>query len=175
MGAARKLRTNCLLQNISPKGEPMLFGKSVFQSILTRLDDEDAQEADAQPQANFRVSGLPMGFVTETWERPEPSPTESLYRLYGLDEEQTLFKVEEPPPPPPVMPPHLARLSDTEIAEDLALKPQDTPEKLMARRRAFAKLNHPDRVHPDFRPQATRRMTVANMLVDQALRLHPHR
>lgn len=151
----------------------MLFGKSVFQSILTRLDEEHVDEAEDKPSAGFRVSGLPMGFVAETFDGPDLSDTASFHRLYGEDEEDLdSLPKEEPEQQAPVMPAHLARLTDAEIAADLDLKPGDMPDKLMARRRAFAKLNHPDRVHPEFRDQATRRMTVANMLIDQALRMH---
>ena len=37
-------------------------------------------------------------------------------------------------------------------------------------RRKFAMANHPDRVAPRVRGHATRRMTIANMLIDGALR-----
>lgn len=150
----------------------MLFGKSVFQSILTRLDEEHVDETEIVPAAGFRVSGLPMGFVAETFDGPEPTQTNSFFHLYGADEEDLSPPDNTSPEEQqaPVMPTHLSRLTDAEIADDLDLKPDDIPEKLMARRRAFAKLNHPDRVHPEFRAQATRRMTVANMLIDQALR-----
>lgn len=151
----------------------MLFGKSVFQSILTRLDEEQFEEAEGPPSATFRVSGLPMGFVAETVDVPQGQV--NFQQLYEIDMDDLPFPPEEEPAAPPVMPAHLARLTDAEIAEDLDLKPDYTAHRLMERRRAFAKLNHPDRVHPDFRAQATRRMTVANMLIDQALRLHASR
>lgn len=150
----------------------MLFGKSVFQSILTRLDEEQAEETEGPPAATFRVSGLPMGFVAETVDASQGQV--NFQQLYEIDADDLPAPPEEEPAAP-VMPAHLARLTDAEIAEDLDLKPGDTAHRLMERRRAFAKLNHPDRVHPEFRAQATRRMTVANMLIDQALRLHASR
>lgn len=41
-------------------------------------------------------------------------------------------------------------------------------------RRNFAKENHPDRVAPEQRSAATRRMTIANMLLDEAIRRRRH-
>ncbi len=37
-------------------------------------------------------------------------------------------------------------------------------------RRAFAMRNHPDRVPAELRGRATQRMTIANALIDEALR-----
>ncbi len=68
------------------------------------------------------------------------------------------------------MPAHLARLSPEEIAADLGIANDETPESLALRRRAFAALNHPDRHPSAFRAEATQRMTIANMLIDEALR-----
>lgn len=146
----------------------MLFGRSVFQSILTRLDSEEEEAEPATPQS-YRVSGLTSGFVAETVETvSQPLQADLAY----LDFLETLNPEPEPPPPepePPVMPPHLARLTEADIADDLGLSPNDMPEKLQEKRRAFAKLNHPDRIHPDFRSEATTRMTIANMLIDRAI------
>ena len=149
----------------------MLFGKSVFQSILTRLDEEHVDEAEDKPSVPFRVSGLPMGFVAETVDISQPAEVDGFHRLYETnDEDRASLQTEPPEPAAPIMPDHLTRLTDAEIAADLDLKSNDRPEILMAKRRAFAMLNHPDRVDPQFKAEATRRMTVANMLVDQALR-----
>ncbi|OLP54324.1 hypothetical protein BJF92_15130 [Rhizobium rhizosphaerae] len=72
-----------------------------------------------------------------------------------------------PPPPPPA---HLLRLSPEEIAGELALSAQDTLESLAAKRRRFARANHPDAHDGAWREAATRRMTIANMLIDEAAR-----
>jgi len=80
---------------------------------------------------------------------------------------------DTPPPVPeeePVMPDHLLRLLPEEIAEDLALSPSDGVARLNEKRRLFAKFNHPDGVHEDFRDNATIRMTIANLMIDEALR-----
>ncbi|MCM2291113.1 hypothetical protein NAC44_02070 [Allorhizobium sp. BGMRC 0089] len=68
------------------------------------------------------------------------------------------------------MPAHLKRLSAAEIAEDLGLSDNDTSENLHAKRRAYALHNHPDRVHPAFHAAAHHRMTLANQMIDRALK-----
>ncbi|WP_422371201.1 hypothetical protein [Hoeflea sp.] len=62
------------------------------------------------------------------------------------------------------------RLSVDEIRADLNLAPSDTPAGIRAKRRAFARLNHPDRAPDQWRQAATARMKTANRLVDDALR-----
>lgn len=164
----------------------MLFGQSVFQSVLTRLKEEEkceAEEAGAST-ADFRIRGLGAGFVA-------PSTTEhahqgedanfSAYFAYLPDEtdtppepiDQTITpedKIAEPAASPAPLPAHLTRLSETEIAGELAISDDDTETTLAEKRRRFAKHNHPDMVAPEFRRNATIRMTTANLLIDQAFR-----
>ena len=45
-----------------------------------------------------------------------------------------------------------------------------TKAEIREKRRAFARGNHPDRVGEEFRDAATIRMTIANRLVEAALR-----
>ena len=85
-----------------------------------------------------------------------PSATEALRRIYA--DESTAAAT----PPPP--------LCDREtIAGELRLTPELTARDLERVRREFALANHPDRVAPLDRDLATRRMTLANTLIDQAL------
>jgi hypothetical protein len=56
------------------------------------------------------------------------------------------------------------------IAGELGLAPVLGARDLERIRREFALANHPDRAAPAARDLATRRMTIANMLIDQALR-----
>ena len=66
--------------------------------------------------------------------------------------------------------PHRHPLPATEaIAGELGLTPALGARDLERIRREFALANHPDRVLPAARDLATRRMTIANMLIDQAL------
>lgn len=156
----------------------MLFGRSVFQSILTRLDHEqpDAEPAD---ENQFRIAGLPAGFVAQPFMAQTAQHASHAYRDF-LDDfdgsplevcDTTPETVSVAPPAEPQCPEHLMRLSQAEVAEDLAILDSDSPETLAEKRRSFARDNHPDRVHPLFRSNATIRMTFANMLIDQALRL----
>ncbi len=68
------------------------------------------------------------------------------------------------------MPDFLSRTSLAEVAEELALADDETHVTLAAKRRAFAALNHPDRIPAAFRTNATVRMKLANMLIDEASR-----
>jgi hypothetical protein len=68
------------------------------------------------------------------------------------------------------MPEHLARTAPAEIAAELSITAADTLQTLNEKRRAFAKSNHPDRVAPAFRENATKRMMLANLLIDEAVR-----
>jgi hypothetical protein len=57
------------------------------------------------------------------------------------------------------------------VADELQLTADLTLEDLHRIRREFALANHPDRVAPPMRERATRRMTIANALIDEALQL----
>lgn len=150
----------------------MLFGQSVFQSVIERLkaeEEEAAAERDnaADESLAFRVAGLNSSFVPETSFSHAPSAREASAAY--LD-----FLPELRPPEPekqPVMPAHLARLSPEEIIEELAIATTDTAATLAEKRRNFARANHPDMIHPDFRDNASARMKIANRLIDEALRL----
>ncbi|MDX3927185.1 MAG: hypothetical protein QHC90_15460 [Shinella sp.] len=151
-----------------------MFGRSVFESVLERLKAEAPEAEDDVPetQANLSredVRGLTSGFAGygsgETFASGRQA-TAAYLDLY-----------EEAPPPPPEAAPqayrppvHLLRTDPAEIAADLGLSGKETLEQLADRRRAFARENHPDRVHPDMRPNATIRMTIANMLIDETIR-----
>jgi hypothetical protein len=68
------------------------------------------------------------------------------------------------------MPAHLTRTRPEQIAAELSISSRDTPHSLSEKRRAFAKTNHPDSVAPPFRENATTRMKIANLLIDEATR-----
>jgi curved DNA-binding protein CbpA len=59
---------------------------------------------------------------------------------------------------------------EDEVARALLISRSMTPAELSRRRREFARSHHPDRVPEPFRAQATRRMSIANALIDGALR-----
>ncbi|MFI5010980.1 MAG: hypothetical protein ACHQAY_01400 [Hyphomicrobiales bacterium] len=56
------------------------------------------------------------------------------------------------------------------LAAELGLRAGLKPAELKRIRRAFALANHPDRLDPSRREAASRRMTLANSLIDEALR-----
>lgn len=86
-----------------------------------------------------------------------------LSRLYseGFSRPPPVEAAPEPPPP---------RSEHEQVVDELHITPNLTSTDLKLIRRKFAKINHPDRVAPAVREQATRRMTIANSLIDEALR-----
>lgn len=150
----------------------MLFGKSLFQSVVDRLGEEAEDEAPASEPA-FRIGGLSTSFVAPTAEplgkdAVAPSDQRIDAYLFLMPDDGENPEPEPPAPPPP--PAWLERLSVEEITEDLGLDPADDREKLQERRRGFARENHPDRVAVDHREAATTRMKIANRLIDEAIR-----
>ncbi len=160
----------------------MLLGQSLFQSVLDRLkaEDDDTAEQDA-PTA--RVSGLNAGLAFDVMEGVSASsarPDQAYFETLEFPHPDNMAEQSaEPEPPPeskpepepePVMPDYLTRIAAEDIAAELGISARDTAQSLSVKRRAFAKKNHPDRVHPLFRENATKRMTTANLLIDKALR-----
>lgn len=62
------------------------------------------------------------------------------------------------------------KTEDEAIAEELGLSPDLGAIDLKRIRRDFAKKNHPDRFEPPERSGAERRMSIANMLIDELMR-----
>ena len=158
----------------------MLFGQSVFQSVLTRLKEEEKVDKEelSDTAAGFRVRGLGTGFVASTAKSDEiaDAPT-GVFHAYLLNEPSNIQEpIEATPAPEPVepepdpIPAYLLRLTEAQIAEELAITVADTELVLNEKRRAFAKRNHPDSVAPQWRDHATTRMTIANLLIDNAIR-----
>jgi hypothetical protein len=157
----------------------MLFGKSLFQSVVDRLGEE-ADEVSEADDKSFRINGLNTGFVPPTPDasciepsapRPDAKTDQRLDAyLFLMGEAGEMEEPKAPEPPPP--PAWLDRLSPEDVAVDLGLHPSDDRERLQERRRAFARDNHPDRVNADYRDAATQRMKLANRLVDEALHRH---
>jgi hypothetical protein len=57
-----------------------------------------------------------------------------------------------------------------QVGAALDIRPRLTARELLRIRRNFARENHPDRMPASHRDQATRRMVIANGLIDQALK-----
>ena len=162
----------------------MLFGQSIFQSVLDRLDSEEEIAQEEAPSAGHRIQGLNASFVSPMREgvsaayaRPDQAYVDNL----GADLPPMPETVEPPvpeapvveaekPPEPPKIPPHLLRTRPQEVAEELVISSRDTLQSLSDKRRLFAKTNHPDGVDIAFRDNATIRMKIANLLIDEAIR-----
>jgi hypothetical protein len=158
----------------------MLFGQSVFQSVLNRLKEEDEELSEDTAPVSHRVPGFTTTLAFDVMEGVSaPSARPGQAYIDNLEVEAAPLPVEqaparpepEPEPEPdPIMPAHLARTALNDIAAELAISQNDTVQDLSDKRRSFAKANHPDGVHPLFRDNANKRMTIANLLIDEALR-----
>lgn len=150
----------------------MLFGQSVFQSVLERLKAE-SEAVEEEPPAGRRVSGLNTGLAFDVMEGVSAASQRLDQAYFDTIEREAPAEAAAPEPSPepePVMPEHLTRISPQEVAAELALSESDTLQTLGEKRRAFAKANHPDGVALPFRDNATKRMKLANLLIDEAMR-----
>ncbi|MGI0527061.1 hypothetical protein [Rhizobium giardinii] len=147
-----------------------MFGMSVFQSVLERLRAEEDEQGNAHdeqlPAANIR--GLNAGFVGNL-ASSGTIDSGAVQRAY-FDTASEAMRAPPKPAAKPVMPDHLSRIRPEQVAADLGLTDMETAMALTDKRRRFATENHPDRHHPDFRNNATIRMKIANMLIDEAQR-----
>jgi hypothetical protein len=151
----------------------MLFGQSVFQSVLERLKAEEATPEDAEAPAAYRVSGLGTGLAFDVMEGVSAASQrvgQAYFDNLELDAAAIVEKSAPLPEPEPVMPDHLARTAPEDVAAELAISAADTVQTLNEKRRAFAKANHPDGIALPFRDNATKRMMLANLFIDEALR-----
>ena len=140
---------------------PVLDAASSRRCSTEWIKRKSPSRRSARPMRPRAASGFHCGFAEETNET-EAAPA-SRFDWAGLfDDYAPPPKLEEPPV-------WLDRLSDAEISEDLALDQCRGVSEIRERRRDFALANHPDRVGADYRNAATRRMMVANQLIDAAL------
>ncbi|KOF21185.1 hypothetical protein AC244_07415 [Ensifer adhaerens] len=141
-----------------------MFGMSVFQSVLERLKTEEDEEETAETEvfATSRAPSFATTFVT--------GGSDSASAARSAVERAYLDASFVEPPPTESMPEFLKRTSLAEVAEELDLGERETLATLAAKRRSFAAANHPDRLPLDFRANATVRMKLANMLIDEASR-----
>lgn len=142
-----------------------MFGMTVFESVLERLkaeareaEENEDGEAAHETDGPGHIRGLPSGFAGLGSGSTFVSGVQAAAAYLDL--------YEEPPPAPP----HLLRIAPEEVAEDLALTGKESVDDLLARRRSFARDNHPDRAPEGQRANATLRMKIANMLIDETIR-----
>lgn len=150
-----------------------MFGMTVFESVLERLKTEAreaAEETDGdapEESGPGEIRGLTSGFAGLGTGAIFVSGSHAVAAYLDLYEEPRPPLPSEPPPAPP---PHLLRTTPEEVAEDLALTGKESVNDLLARRRDFARDNHPDRTPEDLRTNANLRMKIANMLIDETIR-----
>jgi len=154
----------------------MLFGQSVFQSVVERLEREAEDRPEEETHTSFgpRVIFDP-GPIAASSAADTEADNRSLSAYLDLLEDAPVIEAapnEEEFEPAP-MPDYLQKTSLTDVSDELAINDNDTIESLSEKRRAFARANHPDAVPAAFRENAHLRMTAANLLIDQAIRLLP--
>lgn len=173
--------------------------ESVLERLRMEEEEELRAQEDGQPAADDLGPDLPRGplpafavftaapaFATgnaaaaayrDISDDDPPAPAAGPDAAPGPYREALTDRLEpaapEQPPRPPAPtapPPHLLRTAPQEIAADLGLDDSQTRAQLAEIRRAFARDNHPDTAPPELRANATRRMMIANMLIDETLR-----
>lgn len=156
----------------------MLFGQSVFQSVVARLEREAEELNEEEDSATFGRRVIFDPAPLQTSGMPEMEPDNRPLSAY-LDLLEDVPPAEAPieagekrqEPHPAIMPDHLQRTSLAEVSEELGIGEADTLDSLTEKRRRFARVNHPDAVPAAFRQNAHLRMTAANLLIDQAVKL----
>lgn len=163
-----------------------------FAEILADLERVQDKRA---PETSEPVESVPIGHTPRSSEICQGSGARSKGRLnpilgglpwrrlrdgsvagaqpaaaYAQDAAEPHSTGEPPPAEPRALPPRPPRSENEVIAEELGLTRPLATADLRQLRRDFAKRNHPDRCAPAQRPRAARRMSIANMLIDTALK-----
>lgn len=131
-----------------------------FARLLDEIQGSRREERDAH--VRLRPVGNPGFNVQFVSDPANPITAEMLGGLY-VDElvYDPSTSADQPPPN--------TSTSQRDIAEELAIGPRTTVAELYRLRRAFALHNHPDRLAPHYREAATRRMMIANRMIDDAI------
>jgi hypothetical protein len=130
-----------------------------FHVVLDRL----IEEAEAAGEPPSHTHAMPAYDWTSLAEADAPATIEgAAHRLY-IDPDGFDGTGATTPAPP--------RSIEEAVALELHLSDDLEPAEIERRRRAFAYRNHPDRFGPAHQALALQRMTVANVLIDRALRV----
>lgn len=138
-----------------------------------RDDDQVASENAMRPVPRLRSI---FGHISWPWRMGAGAPRFAPSAPYaeeaadlaepvatGPGEKPELLQLQASPP----------QTEDEAIAEELGLHADLATVELQRIRRNFAKKNHPDRFAPAQRLGAARRMSIANMLIDEHLKQKP--
>ena len=145
------------------------FLRALDEARRSAMADEEEPVAPRKPTAPAYGSADFLQTVDRMTEKLRSYISAGLLaRLYADNPSRSAPKpAESKPEPEPQAPP---KSEHEQVLDELHLTPGLSAAALKAIRRKFAKANHPDRVAPPRRDQATRRMTIANSLIDEALR-----
>jgi hypothetical protein len=125
-----------------------------FDLVLDQLRKQQDVPSDAS--SHLRV--VPPG----DW----PYPAADVAAASPATSAAQMYEVELAATAPKATP----RSIEEAVAQELQLSDDLEPADLERIRRTFAYRNHPDRFGPAHKPHALGRMTVANVLIDQALK-----
>lgn len=153
----------------------MILGQSIFDAVLDRLAEEQEDDTETPAPAAVGIRGLNAGFVSASVGIPLPGGESRLHDAYfdfgdappigaGPQQEPAFERLEART---------FSRLTPQDVADDLKLSEARSAEALQSLRRSFARQNHPDMVGEEWREQATLRMKIANLLIDEALKRLP--
>ncbi|MEJ2118129.1 MAG: hypothetical protein P8Y36_09615 [Alphaproteobacteria bacterium] len=139
---------------------------SNFRTVLDMLGDDADEGAFQQPtsQAFYGVwrSSDQMQYAFDSISSENiTAPMERVTRVY--DESPPAAQDTATGPAP-------AKMGGKPVHEELGLRDDLSDAELRRLRRDFATRNHPDRVPLWQRDEATERMTLANVLIDRALK-----
>ena len=155
----------------------MILGQSLFDAVLDRLAEESKDDVEAMdpPAPLGGIRGLNAGFVSASVGIPLPGGESRLHDAYFDFEDRppTIGQQQAEPPFERLEARTFSRLTPQDVAEDLKLSEARSAEALQSLRRSFARQNHPDMVGEEWREQATLRMKIANLLIDEALKRLP--
>jgi hypothetical protein len=142
-------------------GEPRSGGWSSFDAALDRVQREETDR-------RLHEGGEPQHLAGHAGHTPTIPGTAHLRdgaAYVPADELAELYIAERLAAPP------ASYGGNRSVADELQLTADLTMDDLHRIRREFALANHPDRVAPPMRERATRRMTIANALIDEAIQL----
>lgn len=156
----------------------MILGQSLFDAVLDRLaeerEDEPTELDTGLSPAGIR--GLNAGFVSASIGMPLPDGESRLDDAYFDFGDDPLRRQDERGSQTDAETQNagrFSRLTPQAVAEDLNLSEAHSADALNGLRRAFARQNHPDMIAEQWREQATLRMKIANLLIDEALKRLP--
>lgn len=165
-----------------------------FGDILAALDQNKAKEERADPaegeqgetiasRKGASPAGKPLLRFLQSLSLPWQSRLAGLISGLGLRQKEAYTQEASCPDPPPhpaaaegqtatadSPAPVREKSEDESIAEELGLSARLGLIDLKRIRRDFARKNHPDRFEPARRSSAERRMSIANMLIDEQIR-----